>query len=266
MDLSIVIPAFNAEAFIAEHAALVADYLSSRVSRFEIIVVDDGSTDRTASAVRALKLPQVKLVSLGENRGKYAAVTAGMSAASGGTKIFTDADIPFDLEALTYIHELIAERDFHLVIGDRSLCDSRYRVDMTYLRRGTTFLFSALVRMFVTGGLFDTQCGLKGFRADVADSIFPLVRTGGFSGDVELLYIALKYNLEIKRIPVRLRNSAPSSVKIVSHGLEMVGNIARLKASWVAGRYESQALQSIAEQRYWQQAPERAQKQVVRMR
>ena len=107
------------------------------------------------------------------------------------------------------------------------------------------------MRILVAGGLFDTQCGLKGFRGDVAEALFPMLRDTGFSGDVELLYVSLKYNLEIKRVPVRLRRSAPSSVRVVNHGLRMLRRISRLRRSWRKGFYRSELMSSIAEQRYW---------------
>lgn len=251
MDLSLVIPAFNAESYIAGNIAEVAAYLESTGLDFEIIVVDDGSSDGTSAAVRSARVPRSRLITLPKNRGKFGALAAGMSAASGRTRIFTDADLPFDFEALPYIHRLIDERGFHLVIGDRALIGSRYRLETNIVRRAATSLFSLFVRMVVTGGLFDTQCGLKGFRGDVAETLFPLVSTQGFSGDVELLYIALKYNLEIKRIPVRLRNSAPTTVRIIPHGMRMLGNIALLKLHWLTGRYESRKLEEIANQSYW---------------
>lgn len=90
------------------------------------------------------------------------------------------------------------------------------------------------------------QSGLKGFRGDVAEALFPIVRDNGFSGDVELLCICLKYNLEIKRVPVRLRRSAPSSVRVMHHGPRMLRRISRLR-----GFYRSENMSRIADQRYW---------------
>ncbi len=255
MDLSVVIPAYNSEAYIADSVLTVSAFLDKKQLGFEIIVVDDGSHDRTSEIIAAIKIPNVKLITLPQNQGKFGALVAGMTTAQGRCKIFTDADIPFDLEAITYIHHLVNDRDVHLVIGDRALAESRYAVDTSYLRRVTTFVFSGLVRMFVAGGLFDTQCGLKGFRGDIANVLFPMLNTSGFSGDVELLYIALKYNLEIKRIPVRLRNAAPSSVRVLSHGLNMIRNIAFLKYYWLTGRYNSEGLEKLASQKYWIDQP-----------
>ncbi len=107
------------------------------------------------------------------------------------------------------------------------------------------------MRLLVTGGLFDTQRGLKGFRGDVADALFPLLLDERFSGDVELLYVALKYNLEIKRIPVRLRQSGPSTVRLGRDAMRMLARIGGLRRNWRRGRYASEALERIANQVYW---------------
>jgi dolichyl-phosphate beta-glucosyltransferase len=252
MDLSIVVPIYNAESYIEESARLLHSYLSGlHPLTFEIIFIDDGSQDRCAERLQSLKLPATTVIRLPCNLGKFGAICSGMRVATGRCRIFTDGDIPYELEAIRYISDLILSRDFHLVIGDRTLPGSEYGHKLTFVRSVVTKAFTLFVRLLVAGGLFDTQCGLKGFRGDVADALFPLVRDQGFSGDVELLYIALKYNLEIKRVPVRLRRQAPSSVRVVRHGLGMLGRISKLRKSWSRGHYYSAELSAIADQGYW---------------
>ena len=174
-----------------------------------------------------------------------------MAAASGRCRVFTDADLPYDLEAVPYIVDLVTNGGFHVVVGDRTLPEScsLTRTDVT--RQLSSRIFSFSVRMLVTGGLFDSQCGLKGFRSDVAEALFPLLTHSGFSGDVELLYIALKHNLSIRRIPVRLQGSSPSTVKLTSHSLPMLGRILGLRHNWVSGRYDSEVLSGLGSQVYW---------------
>jgi len=267
MDLSLVIPIYNAEAYVAETARLVHSYLSRLPSlKFEIIFVDDGSQDRGAELLLSLALPSTTVLRLPYNVGKFGAICAGMHAATGRCRIFTDGDVPYELDAIGYISDLILARDLHLVIGDRTLPGSEYSQQLSFVRGFVTKLFTLFVRILVAGGLFDTQCGIKGFRGDVADALFPLVRDKGFSGDVELLYIALKYNLEIKRVPVRLRRQAPSSVRVVRHGLLMLRRISRLRRSWRKGFYHSDELLEIANQSYWNAdaAAPRAERQIAR--
>ena len=174
-----------------------------------------------------------------------------MRHSTGVCRIFTDADLPYDLDALPYMERLISNLGFHLVIGDRVLPGSRYRELLPFLRLQASRSFSTATRLLVTGELFDTQCGLKGCRGDVADLLFPLLRSNRFAGDVELLYIALKYNLAIRRIPVRLVRSSPSSVRMMRDSLGMIGSISRLRSNWSHGRYFSQPLFDLAKQHYW---------------
>ena len=252
MDLSLIIPIYKGSAYAAQSAHLVHDYLSKNPNlSFEVIFVDDGSGDNTSDVLRAQGLPHLRVLTLPENQGKFGAIRAGMREATGACRIFTDGDIPYELEALSYVHSLIAGRNFHVVVGDRTLPGSEYAEQLSPTRSFVTKIFSILVRILVTGGLFDTQCGLKGFRGDVANALFPILRDSGFSGDVELLYVCLKYNLEIKRVPVRLRRAAPSTVRVVNHGLKMLRRISRLRRSWRKGFYRSEHMTKVAEQKYW---------------
>lgn len=252
MDISLILPVYNAEAYIEQSAKLLHKYLTGLAPlTFEIIFVDDGSSDHGADRVQNLGLSSTVVIRLPSNMGKFGAIKAGMKAARGRCRIFTDGDIPYELSAIGYISNLILARDFHLVIGDRTLSGSEYSQKLPFVRSVVTQLFTLFVRILVASGLFDTQCGIKGLRGDVADALFPLVRDKGFSGDVELLYIALKYNLEIKRVPVRLRRQAPSTVNVVRDGIRMLRRVSKLRKSWRKGYYHSPCLTSIAKQDYW---------------
>lgn len=250
-DLSLVVPVFNAAGFVERSLADADEFLGRGSLSWEIVAVDDGSTDGSAERLAASRAKNLTIVTLAENLGKFGALKAGMLASRGRCRLFTDADLPFDLDAVPYMARLVNDRGFHVVTGDRTLQGSDYRPHVSWHRDTASLAFSFLVRMLVTGGLFDTQCGLKAFRGDVADALFPLLRENGFAGDVELLYVALKYNLEIKRVPVRLRRSGPSTVHLGLHSLRMLGRIATLRRAWDSGCYRSPALEKIAAQAYW---------------
>jgi dolichyl-phosphate beta-glucosyltransferase len=256
MDVSVVLPVYNGAAYVAASVSGLAEFLSRQAFSWEILVVDDGSRDGTAGAVPAG--PGVRLVRLEENRGKFGALKAGMAVAAGRCRIFTDADVPYDLEALPYVASLVNGRGFHVVVGDRSLTDSIYGSRLPRSRAAASRAFSLLVRLLVTGGLFDTQCGLKGFRGDVADALFPLLTVDGFAGDVEVLYVALKYNLSIRRIPVRLKRHEPSTIRFGAHAPAMLRDALLLRGKWDRGRYASPALEGIAAQDYWTAPPKDA--------
>lgn len=255
-QVSLVIPVHNGVEFVTESVDEARLFLENRCPAFEIIIVDDGSTDGTAAALGQSLGDRVRLISLPENLGKFAALKAGMAAARGECRVFTDADLPYDLEAVPYIVNLIKRGAFDIVVGDRTLPESASLSGSRVARKLSSRIFSYCVRLLVTGGLFDSQCGIKGFRDEVAEALFPLVTDDSFSGDVELLYIALKHNLSIRRIPVRLQRASPSTVRLRSHSLPMLGRILCLRHNWNSGRYESETLSRIASQAYWQ-APRR---------
>ena len=251
-----MIPVHNGVDFVAETITEARRFLDQKCPAYEIVIVDDGSTDGTVAAIDPLLDDRVQLISLPQNLGKFGALKAGMAVATGRCRVFTDADLPYDLEAVPYIADLVNGQGYDVVVGDRALPESVSFSNSRVARKLSSRIFSYCVRMLVTGGLFDSQCGIKGFRGEVADALFPLVTDDSFSGDVELLYIALKHNLSIRRIPVRLQRASPSTVRLRFHSLPMLGRILRLRHNWSTGRYESQTLSRIASQAYWQ-APRR---------
>lgn len=241
--LSLVIPAFNSRDYLAANVNRAVDHLHNAGIDAEIVVADDGSTDGTPdtiaenAGVRVLRLPHA---------GKGAALRAGMTAATGEIRAFTDADLPYGLDPIPLAITYIRERRFHAVIGDRTLPGSSYE-DAGLLRGVVSELASFAFRTLVTGGIYDTQCGFKVFRGDVAAEVFRLARTDGFAVDVELIYLLLKYRLDIKRIPVRLERNAPSSVRVLRDSGQAFLDIARMRLRWATGRYRSSALVKLLE-------------------
>lgn len=211
-------------------------------------MVDDGGGDFPASSFD--DLPGVRLITLSRNVGKGAAVRAGMLAATGDVRIFTDVDLPYDLDLIPTIAAIIRERGFHVVIGDRSLPESRYITELSPARKVASALFTGFVGTLVTGGFFDTQCGLKGMRGDVADEIFRLQRLDRFAFDVELVYLALKHKLDIHRIPVQLRNNETSSVRLLRDAARGFVDVFRIKANQLRGLYASDRLEAIRQREF----------------
>ena len=243
VDLSIVLPCYRGAQIARRSVDVLTDYLPRTGLSWEVIVVDDGGGDFDApdwnddASVRLLCLPR--------NRGKGAAVRAGMLAARGRARIFTDVDLPYDLDLFPVIAEYLLSRDFHVVVGDRTLPASSYALEVGWKRRIASGLFSTFVGTMVTGGFFDTQCGLKGFRGDIADQIFALARVDRFAFDVELLYLALSFRTDIKRVPVRLRNNDTSSVRLVQDSSRMFADVMRIKYHQLSRRYRSAELAQI---------------------
>ena len=243
-NLSVVLPCFNAAEYLRPRVRLLIDYLADQPLSYELVLVDDGSDDGTREIIEELRGPQIVPVLLPENLGKFGALRAGMARTSGEACLFTDADVPYSLDVIPHMTRLVSELGFHIAVGDRTLNAS------AYAQKGTRWIanrvFSNAIRLLYVGSLHDTQCGIKAFRGDVARAIFPLVQENGFVGDVELLYIALKYNLAIRRVPVRLRYQGASSVRVFRDGLSMLRGATLMRSKYRRGEYESPSLRRIA--------------------
>lgn len=236
--VSLVIPAFNSVEYVNDNVLRVRKFFAQAGIDGEIVVADDGSTDGTAESVgmddrtRVLRLP---------HGGKGAALRAGMAATTGAICGFTDADLPYGTESLPLAISYIRDRRYHAVIGDRTLPGSAY-ASTGLLRTAISEFASFSFRTMVTGGIYDTQCGFKLFRGDVGREVFRLSRIGGFAIDVELIYLLLKYRLDVKRIPVRLERNAPSSVRVVRDSMTAFRDIATIRLNWATGRYRTPVL------------------------
>ncbi|MCK9219236.1 MAG: glycosyltransferase [Bacteroidales bacterium] len=235
--LSIIVPSYKSAGILRKNLPVLITYLKSQDYSFEVIVVDDGSNDHGATETVCHEMNCIFCRNK-KNIGKGAAVRTGMKAARGAFRIFTDADIPYELNAIGTMLRYLDFKEFQLVIGDRKLKGSSYLTEIPELRKITSIFFTRFVGTIVTANFFDTQCGLKGFRGDVADFIFKHARINGFAFDVELLYIALKQNFEIKRIPVRLTNQEKSTVKVFRHGVGMFFDLFRIKLNNMRGYYK----------------------------
>jgi dolichyl-phosphate beta-glucosyltransferase len=236
LSLSVVIPSYRSSEALLKNLPYLMDFLREKISDFEVIVVDDGSKDDGATAAIAAE-NGCRFLSYPNNLGKGGAVRFGMQHAIKEIRLFTDADIPFETEAIEKMVHYLTEKEYDVVIGDRGLHDSNYFTEISAKRRFGSGFFTFIVGRFITTGISDTQCGLKGFRAKVADDLFQVSRINGFTFDVELMYISLKRNYDIKKIPVSLRSQDGSSVSVLRHGFGMVLDLFRIKRNHMMGKY-----------------------------
>lgn len=234
--ISIVIPAYRSAVALSNNLPYLLDYLRTKDLHAEVLVVDDGSND-DGETKRIVEDNGCIYLTYPTNRGKGGAVRHGMRRAQGEIRIFTDADIPFEAEAIDTIIRYIEVKEFGVVIGDRGLPESEYFSKISSKRRFGSGFFTFLVGRFITTGISDTQCGLKGFRKDVAEDLFKVSRINGFTFDVELMYISLKRNYDIKKIPVRLRSQEGNSVSVLKHGMKMVLDLFVIKLNHLRGNY-----------------------------
>ncbi len=245
--LSLVLPCHRSGSLARESVLRLSGAMIGRIPSYEIIVVDDGGGDCRAALEDLDPGPDGKLrvITLPRNKGKGAAVAAGMRAARGKVRIYTDVDVPYGTTPIMLMEKLIRTRGFHVVIGDRTFPQSRYETELTVGRRLASSVFSRITSTLVTGGFFDTQCGLKGFRGDVADALFGMQRIQRFAFDVELIYLALNFGLEVKRIPVVLESNTTSSVRLGRDSLQTLADVAAIKLNKMRGYYDSKLLRGL---------------------
>lgn len=219
--ISIVIPAYRGAAILEKQLPLFHTYMQLHHPDFEILVVDDGSDDAGKTAEIASRLP-CRYLRFPENRGKGAAVRAGMLAACGDILLFTDVDIPFQYANISDFIAILENEEAELVVGDRTLAESSYFKRISLLRKLGSDVFSLIVSRIFTDGLHDTQCGLKAFKRAAGRQLFSESFINGFAFDVEILYLATIHGFKRKRLPVQLRCNESSSVRVLYHGSLML--------------------------------------------
>ncbi|MCH8206364.1 MAG: glycosyltransferase [Chloroflexi bacterium] len=235
-ELSIVIPAFNEEVRIVGTLETLVEYLYATSLSWEVLVVDDGSSDETAAVVAgwAADREGVRLESI-QHRGKGAAVRHGMLASAGRYRFLCDADLAMPVEGLTEFLKRMGE-GYDIVIGSRQIAGAR-RFNEPATRHIAGRMFNWAVRLLAVGDFQDTQCGFKCFRGEVADQLFALQRTEGFGFDVEILYLALKRRLRVLEMPIDWHHQRDSKVRAVVDPVLMLRDILLVRWSDLRGRY-----------------------------
>ena len=235
--LSVVVPAYREAERIGTTVARIGHELGPLVGPddLEIVVVDDGSGDGTAEAARSAGAHQV--LDQPANRGKGAAVRAGMMAATGRTVAFTDADLAY---APGQVHRLLeqVEDGWDVVVGSRCHHGTTTVVPAHRLREVGGRVINAATRTVLLGDHADTQCGLKAFRSDVARVLFGRTRVDGFAFDVELYLLTERYGFSLAEVPVEVENSNQSTVNVIRDGARLLVDLARIRWWSGAGIYD----------------------------
>lgn len=235
--LSVVIPAYNEEGRLPSTLARVTEYLTARGCPYEVLVVVNGSTDRTADVakVAADRDPNVRLI-LTPLRGKGRAVRIGVCEARGDRVLFCDADLSTPIDEVVALADLLGAR-YQMVIATREGHGSR-RIGEPYFRHLMGRVFNAFVRALAVPGIQDTQCGFKAFTRECARDIFARQTVNGFGFDVELLYVACKRGYAVLEAPVTWVYRASSRVDPIRDTVRMFGDVLRVRWNDLLGRYD----------------------------
>jgi dolichyl-phosphate beta-glucosyltransferase len=233
---SIVVPAHNERARLPPTLERILAWCRAERPAFEVLVVDDGSTDGTAARVRELaaSAPELQVLELGRNRGKGAAVRAGVLAARGERILFCDADLATPIEELARLDAAL-DRGADVAIGSRALPESDIRVRQHRGRELMGRTFNALVQLVGVRGIRDTQCGFKLFRRAVGQALFADATIERFAFDVEILWLARARGHRIDEVPIAWRHVDESKVSPGRDAARMLVDLARIRWRHRAG-------------------------------
>ncbi len=238
--LSIIVPAYNEEALIGATLEGLQTYLSRRPEQYEIIVVDDGSQDKTTEVVKRWQEcneVELRLLVNPQNKGKGFSIRRGVQESRGQFIVFIDADLPYELEAIDGFLKAL-QNGCDLAIGSRVLPGSQVK-GVPLLRYASGQIFSWMVQAVLFPGLPDTQCGFKSFKAAAAKEIFRRLTIDGFGFDVEMLYVARKRKFAIQPVPVRMiEHRHRSRVRLLVDSLKMFANLFMVRWNDLQGKYK----------------------------
>lgn len=235
-SLSVIIPAYNEAARIAQTVHELRHWLPSHLSDWEVRVVDDGSIDDTAAIVAAIAERDPHVVLQSEpHRGKGGAVRAGMLASTGDLRFICDADLSMPVHELRRFLDVPAGHA-DIVIGTREGKGAR-RVGEPVHRHVMGRAFNALVRRTLIANIHDTQCGFKLFTSHAAHTIFPRTTLDGWAFDLEVLHIAQRLGLRVAALPIEWHYRDRSQVSLVGDPWRMLRDVWRIRRNGRRGVY-----------------------------
>lgn len=236
-ELSIVIPAFNEELRLPATLERIAAYLQGSRRDVEVLVVDDGSKDRTAAVAESFccKIHMLRVVPNGMNRGKGYSVRHGVQEARGRIVLFTDADLSAPIEEADRLVDAL--QNFDVAIGSRALNRGLISVRESRFREFAGIIFNRIVRVVLWLPFVDTQCGFKAFVRERCQIIFEQQTIERFGFDPELLYLARHHGLRAVEIPVRWGHSPATKVNMLRDSLQMFLDVFVIRWNALRGRY-----------------------------
>ena len=235
-ELTLLIPAYNEEQRLPRTLAAAKSFLDDWGIDYRVVVIDNGSKDNTGRLTddlgdRFSTIPQ-------PISGKGAAIRKGMLQATGAVVAFTDADLPYDLQALRQGFELVHSGNYDVVFGARDVAGASVAVQRRWLRTIASAVFRSIVRRLVSRNITDTQCGLKIFSQAAATQVFSRTTINGFAFDAEVVFLARRLRLSQSCVPVRLINEDGSTLSLTRHAIPMLLDVLKIRWQEFAGDYQ----------------------------
>ena len=223
-ELSVIIPAYNEERRLTPALFSMISFLDSYLSSYEVLVVDDGSTDATKRVVKSFEKirPEIKLISLNKNYGKGQAVKTGMLSASGKYLLLADADGATPIEEVEKLFAVLQTTQAEVAIGSRALNSNSNDVENSKYRALLSSTFNLVVSTFLLSDFRDTQCGFKLFNQNSAKFLFDKQECPGFGFDLEILYMAKKAGIAVSEVSIKWCSQPGSKVNVVRDSLKML--------------------------------------------
>jgi glycosyltransferase involved in cell wall biosynthesis len=244
-DLSIIIPAYNEEQRITPTLeALDAHLRRTPTLRYELIVVDDGSTDGTAALIEQLahRIPNLRVIRSTPNRGKGAVVRVGMLAARGHVRLMCDADGSMPPSQMSKLLARIAQGDVEIAIGSRYVDGATAAHSQPLYRRLWSRLCNKVIQRTLVPGVLDTQCGFKAFTAEAARDLFGRAKIDGWAFDLEILALARRRGWGIAEIAVEWVDDKRSRVNPLKDLWKVIKEAVAIRRNLRTGVYDRPAL------------------------
>lgn len=241
-DISIVIPAFEEEERLGDTARTVLEYTAGSGAATELIVVDDGSRDRTAevaeTAFSEFPASSSRVIRYEMNRGKGFAVKTGLLAASADIALFSDADLSTPIEEMHKLIDPIISGEFDVTFGSRALDRSLIGTHQPWRREQGGKVMNLVIRTMSGLPFADTQCGFKAFDMRRFRPLLDVMTVDRFGFDVEFLFVANYHKLRMAEIPVRWNNVEGSKVSVLRDTLRMFSELAQIRRNARQGKYK----------------------------
>lgn len=232
--ITLVIPFYNEEAVLGRTARSAESYLETAFGEFELILVDDGSTDSSLKVARECENANVRVLTYSPNKGKGHAVRLGMLSAKGDVVFFCDADLSYGLEVLKPAYDKIASGSCDILVGSRNMEPDAYK-SYPIMRKVASRVFVMGVNAVLHLGVTDSQCGFKGFTRDAAREVFGRAKVDGFAFDIEALYLARRMGYRIEEMPVKLLVHSGSKVNVLRDSFRMLRDVLKVRLTAAPG-------------------------------